>query len=82
MPRITNQGKSYSIEELIRLGTIGSFGSYNGAVMGALIEAKGLRLSLAARDQEIAQLKNLLSETMHERFIAEIKKESGNKKDK
>lgn len=82
MPRITNQGKSYSIEELIKLGTIGSFGSYNGAVMGALLEAKGLRIALAAKEGEITHFKNLLSETMHERFIAEIKKESGSKKDK
>lgn len=82
MPRPTNQGKAYSIDELIKLGTIGSFGPLNGAVMGALLEAKGLRAQAAAKDEEIAHLKNLLGESMHDRFIAEVKKESGTKKDK
>ncbi len=80
MPRQTNQGKAYSIDELIRLGSINSFGSYNGAIMGALLEAKGLRTAVAAKDEEIAHLKNLLGEAMHDRFIAESKKDS--KKDK
>ncbi len=80
MPRPTNQGKAYSIDELIKLGTIGSFGPYNGAVMGALLEARGLRNAISAKDEEIAHLKTLLGESMHERFIAEVKRDS--KKDK
>jgi hypothetical protein len=80
MPRQTNQGKAYSIEELLRLGSINSFGPYNGAIMGALTEAKSLRNAVTARDEEITHLKNLLSEAMHDRFIAESKRDS--KKDK
>lgn len=84
MPRVTNQGKSYSIVELIKLGSIGSFGPYNGAVMGALLETQGLRVAVAARDEEITHLKTLLSESMHDRFIkdSESENKNGSKKTK
>jgi hypothetical protein len=74
MPRQTNQGKAYSIDELLKLGTIGAFGSYNGAVMGALMETKTAQKENVKLVEENEKLKALLSEAMHDKFISEIRK--------
>lgn len=74
MPRQTNHGKAYSVDELLKLGTIGSFGTYNGAVMGALMEVKSSKDQISKLTEENTKLKTLLSESMHDKFIAEIKK--------
>lgn len=74
MPRQTNYGKAYSVDELLKLGTINSFGSYNGAVMGALMETKKAQKEIARLTEENEKLKALLSEAMHDKFISEIRK--------
>jgi hypothetical protein len=74
MPRQTNQGKAYSVDELLKLGTIGAFGSYNGAVMGALMETKSAKIENIRLAEENEKLKTLLSEAMHDKFISEIRK--------
>ncbi len=83
MPVNTSHGKAYSIDELIKLGSIGNFGQYNGAVMGALLEIKHLRAKNEELIKENEGLKQTISENMHSRFISEIRKDqSVGKKDK
>ena len=81
MPLNTNQGKAYSLDELLKLGSLGSFGQYNGAVMGALRQVKSLTGKIATLEKQVEQLKTTISESMHEKFLAEINKEK-TKKDK
>lgn len=83
MPVNTSHGKAYSIDELLKLGSIGNFGQYNGAVMGALLEIKQLRAKNAELTAENEGLKQTISENMHTRFISELKKENdAGKRDK
>lgn len=73
MPVNTNHGKAYTIDELLKLGSIGSFGQYNGAVVGALLEVKQLRAKIEELNVENKGLKDAISENMHSRFISEIR---------
>lgn len=75
MPVNTNQGKAYSIEELIKLGSLGSFGSYNGAVLGALHQIKAMQLANERLNEENKRLKGLLDESMNKRFERDTSRE-------
>jgi hypothetical protein len=73
MPRNTNQGKAYTLEELIRLGTINSFGPYNNAVTGALMESKTNRIEKEKLEEENKRLKSLLDEALHAQYIKDVR---------
>ena len=82
MPINTGHGKAYSVDELLKLGSIGGLGNYNNAIMGALQENKTLRAKTEAQEKELTQLKSLLGEALQDKFLSEVRKESGNRKDK
>jgi len=73
MPRNTNQGKAYTLEELIRWGTINSFGPYNNAVTGALMESKTNRIEKEKLEEENKRLKSLLDEALHAQYIKDVR---------
>jgi hypothetical protein len=78
MPKITRQGnKSFSIEELINLAKIGTFGrDYQGAILGALAESKAMRVVVDKLHEENKRLQLELNEAVAAQYRTPAKKHS------
>lgn len=79
MSKNTALGKSFDVNELIKLTSIGALNAdqHKGAILGALKELKRLHAAVAKTEAENARLQALLNEYQGERYRQDIRNERG-----
>jgi hypothetical protein len=79
MSKNTALGKSFDVNELIKLTTIGALNAdqHKGALLGALRELKGFHVETPKLRDEVKRLQALLNNHLGEQYRADLRRERG-----